>query len=222
MAQKWIWVHYFPEKFTTLQFFSKKMDPNPTNRRSYVNCQEYRVAPKTRVEYLNKGSRFILYIAETFPNLLNISRDVLGDKGSIKTWVKLTQSPCPTKLEDLTSEIIITYLCGLKKKNGEPVGWSVCNTTRSSIRYLFILYRVRMSEELTESLTGDFVGLRRIIATEEQNGEIAVRSAISIPEQTLNNRQRRKPQLSWTYVVQIVESKSIHKCLLHHQFLNHL
>ncbi|KAI8895224.1 hypothetical protein BC833DRAFT_651416 [Globomyces pollinis-pini] len=153
------------------------MENGPTNIRTYAGCQDNIVTPNTRSEYFNKSSKFILHIIEKHPELITSNfNEYITELPQIlhkhiKNWLEDADRACPINLQGVTSQIVIEYLCGLTKTDGQPVGYSVCNSTRAAIRFLFTKYRVRMDQLLIQELQADFKGLKRIITTEEQNEE---------------------------------------------------
>eukprot|EP00834_Sanchytrium_tribonematis_P008383 NODE_965_length_2851_cov_0.895712.p1 type:complete len:731 gc:universal NODE_965_length_2851_cov_0.895712:286-2478(+) len=91
----------------------------------------------------------------------------------------------PIEIEAVTGDIVSTFLLQLRKRNGEPPGYSTYNTNRAAIRHLFRLYRFQVPAEFDHILTLDFKSLKRVVAIRVNDGGEAVQVGKSPMEFTL-------------------------------------
>lgn len=141
------------------------------------------VKDSSKNTYCAPAARFLCHVAAKEENVITAPfRAALdaaeGEAGRFevaRTWIKEKRQPAPINFDLVSATVIQRYLVGLRKSDGSKPGKSTYATARSSVRFLFTLYKARMSPETDAGLSQFMKGIKRDVVERQQKGELPVR-----------------------------------------------
>jgi hypothetical protein len=143
------------------------------------------VSQSSRSVYLLANCRFLLWIWINKSHLLTDEfhrhAALLNDPSDkekisfIKEFIANAPHNPPLRFESLTAIDFMAWIVSLRKKDGSTLGYNAQNTNRSALFNLFRDYRKTMSEELSREIKNTFIGLKRKIAINQQNGNGSIK-----------------------------------------------
>jgi hypothetical protein len=137
--------------------------------------RENTVAPVSKSIYLASTIKFLAWLFINKRELLTdecveaLSTTTDNAKTILKSF--LQRRVPPIKFGTIEARDFMLWIVSLRKENNQPLGYSACNTHRSSFYDLFRSYEQTMSTNLQKELAHHFRGLKRRTAQRISGGD---------------------------------------------------
>jgi hypothetical protein len=138
------------------------------------------VRDNSRDTYLRGIAKFMWWLGENKPDALTLGykaeRPVPRAEALVhaRQWLE-EERDCPFVFDELAVDVLKLYFASLRKRDGEKPGKSVYNTARSSLKFLWTIYRVVQTTEEAAQLKVFFKGVARDVQDRKAAGEMSMR-----------------------------------------------
>jgi hypothetical protein len=138
------------------------------------------VRDNSRDTYVRGIAKFMWWLGENKPDALTLGykaeRPVPRAEALVhaRQWLE-EERDCPFVFDELAVDVLKLYFASLRKRDGEKPGKSVYNTARSSLKFLWTIYRVVQTTEEAAQLKVFFKGVARDVQDRKAAGEMSMR-----------------------------------------------